>query len=45
MYVEDVHFISALCRAALAHNRTAAPLPVHITVSTGAARLNSGFKV
>ena len=36
VYVEDLRFVGALCRAGLAHNRTAQPLPVHISVSTGA---------
>ena len=41
VYVEDARFVSALCQAALAHNRTEQPLPVHITVSTGAVRSQS----
>jgi hypothetical protein len=39
VYVEDARFVAALCSAAQAHNRTNRPLPVHITVSTGAVRL------
>ena len=35
VYVEDKDFLSALCRAATAENKTT-PVLVHITVSTGA---------
>ena len=35
VYVEDKDFLSALCRAATAGNKTT-PVLVHITVSTGA---------
>ena len=34
--MEGLRFVDALCRAGLARNRTAQPLPVHITASTGA---------
>ncbi|BDA41304.1 Alanine racemase [Coccomyxa sp. Obi] len=37
VYVEDLKFIDALCKAAAAGNRSNA-LPVHIAVSTGAVR-------
>ncbi|CAK0783713.1 hypothetical protein CVIRNUC_006912 [Coccomyxa viridis] len=37
VYVEDKDFLSALCRAATAENKTT-PVLVHITVSTGAVR-------
>ncbi|CAL8461973.1 g1504 [Coccomyxa elongata] len=39
VYVEDLTFVDALCKAAAAANRSGPlPLPVHIAVSTGAVR-------
>lgn len=38
MYVEDLRFVDALCKAAAAANR-ADLLPVHIAVSTRAVKL------